>query len=215
MKVGIIGYRSWIGEVLADSLQDQTAHQIVCIDKQTWSSFETAGFQCLFIIPGKVIQTDEEMMAERLMVQQIANDRGQCKRQVLLSSLSIFDDTRYGRHKSEVEQAFYLGAATRRGWPNQTDMRSIAVRPGAIFGPTQDPNSHMLIPSIGREGRGLKLGTPDKPTKFISVYDLAEYLVRLCHEDPIVGDVPGTFTATPKQLLALWKTWDARVLERM
>ena len=210
-RVGIVGYRSWIARVLMDRIQGKADHQIVMIDKRDAASHDSRYLDALFIIPGKLVQTPEERDAEVQLVHDIAISHLTCKRQILLGSQAVYRDTPYGRHKFRVEDAFGGAGAIRRTHFDQADMQTIVIRPGAIFGPTQDVNSPMLIPSIAREGGELDLKTPNESTKFISVDDLADYLISLI-DGPTPAwwhnrDVPGTFEMTPVQLIQLWKTF--------
>src|SRR5881628_2493698 len=111
-SVGVIGYRSWIGQVLMDHIQEKTKHRIVMIDKSDAASWPTADYLALFIIPGKLVQTELEKLAERQLVHDIAASHTSCKRQILLGSKSSSADplSEYGNHKRLVEESF-LGAA--------------------------------------------------------------------------------------------------------
>ncbi len=202
--VGIIGYRSWIAVPLMHRL-GQYGAEIDPISKRDAAMIDTRGHECLIIIPGKLGQNEAENIQERELVRSIAVSKNTCERKILLSSLSIAErpDSPYGRHKRLVEDAFFEGEA---------DHRKIAVRPGAIFGPGQDLTAPMLIPQLMREGAATNLKTPDTPTKFVSVNDLAAFIGRLVYGDLMrlcgsVNEIPGTITATPRAIKDLWLTF--------
>lgn len=206
--IGIYGHRSWIGQALLDRIQETTDFCTTMIDKRDWD-WPTRSYRCLFIIPGKLEQTNEEMAEERRFVAAVAANPGSCPRQVLLGSQSVFErDTPYGVHKHMVEQAFF-GAHELR-WRDDPGTTPLVVRPGAVFGPTQPIGSKMLIPSLAREGDRLELRDPDRPTKFISIDDLVTHMVGLIDETPQWwggAEIPGTLVATPRQMKSLWRTF--------
>lgn len=220
-QVGIVGYRSWIGQALADRIQAETKHTILLIDKRDAIAQDTSHLKCLFIIPGKLEQTDLEKRQEMGLVERIGESVWACQRLVLLGSQSAAKHLAdrvdpdvvyptYGMHKWAVETAFYRGTNRRRLEGKQLYMHSIVVRPGAIFGPGQDVNAPMLIPQLAREGSDVELLTPDKPTKFVSIHHLTRFLVGLIDKDPGHGpcsDIPGQFEATPQAIKDLWETF--------
>lgn len=220
-NVGIVGYRSWIGQALADRIQEDTDHTVVLIEKRDAIVQDTSYLKCLFIIPGKLVQTDHEKRKEMGLVERVAESTSACQRLVLLGSQAaaghyadhVDPDVvypTYGQHKWAVETAFYRGANRRRIEGKQLYMHSIVVRPGAIFGPGQDVNAPMLIPQLVREGSETQLLSPDKPTKFVSISHLTRFLVDLIENDPPHGpcsSIPGQFEATPQAIKDLWETF--------
>lgn len=207
-KVGIVGYRSWIARELADQVRYRTDHEVVLIEKHEAPDVDCRDHLTLFIIPGKLVQTQEEMTAERNMVRAVAESPLSARRQILLSSMSAETrTTEYGMHKYLTELAFQYGAGIGR--------KQIAlIRPGAIFGPGQDLDAPMLIPQLARQHGFVDLQNPDKPTKFISVTDLCRCLVGLISASFATrteDDIPGTFTATPSAIKDLYHTFNRMV----
>ena len=88
-----------------------------------------------------------------------------------------------------------------------------------MFGPGQSEDADMLIPSLSRTRGKLELQAPDQLCQFIHVDDLTDHLARFA--DPLYCDVhragqpgshfvlPGTMTATPRQLKNLYNTWES------
>ncbi len=209
-RIGIIGYRSWIAEELIDRFcaQDAPANQAICIEKSDAATYDSSSFACLFLIPGKVVQTEAERAAELELVAAAVGNRRSCKRIVMLSSAAVGRTTEYGIHKDEVERVFFGAGILRRAYEGQQDLRTLAVRPGAVFGHRQSRDSTMLIPSIGREGTKIYLEWPDRPASFIHVSDLADHLISMLDPKFLpVGEIPGTFTMTPRQLVRLYEAW--------
>lgn len=212
--VGIIGHRSWIARALSQYITTETDCAVVPIEKHEAGHFDSSGYLCLYVIPGRTNPTANEMAAELELVSAVVNNPKTSRRVVLLSSQSIIKrETDYGRHKDHVEHVFFgSDVAMARVNAGQLDLR--AVRPGAVFGPGQDIDSQMLIPSIARTDGSVELTNPDKPTQFIHIDFLVSHMwlmalaclnghVALTHD----GAIPGTITATPRQMLQLYNTW--------
>lgn len=209
-QVGIIGYRSWIAKALVTRLETQ-GYEIVRIDKSQAGGFDSSSCDCLYIIPGRVVQNEQEREDEVELVRAIVANHHSSKRLILLSSSAITTQSEYGLHKDRVERKFFEWAAGRRAWFGQGDLVTKAVRPGAVFGAGQDRSSSMLIPSIAREGSGLYLEWPDRPARFVHVDDLATHMSLLAtsDKDRMATDyIYGTFEVTPRVLARLFETWE-------
>jgi hypothetical protein len=219
MLVGVVGHRSWIARQLIKTLDATSHYKAMPIVKADAAVRDTTGYQAIVIIPGKLVQTDEERAAEVKLVGDLAYSRNTCKRLILLSSKSVREAeyftlstenvSEYARHKLNVEKEFRAMADYRRGV--QPEMRSIIVRPGAIFGRGQDPLSPMLIPQLAREGEYTQIRSPDRVTSFVSVCALSKFLCQLVDKDiwNIAGAgepysrIPGEFEATPEAIKEL------------
>jgi 2'-hydroxyisoflavone reductase len=92
------------------------------------------------------------------------------------------DYANYGALKALCEQAV-------------TDVfgeRALLVRPGLIVGPLDPTGRFSYWPHrVARGGEVLAPGPPERPTQFVDVRDLGEWMVTLCEER-----VVGTFNAT-------------------
>ena len=72
------------------------------------------------------------------------------------------------------------------------DGRALVVRPGLIVGPHDPTGRFTYWPHrFARGGEVLAPARPDRPTQFVDVRDLAEWMIGLCEQD-----VGGTFNAT-------------------
>lgn len=198
-KVGIVGHRSWIGQALITELRT-AGYQPIIIGKEDAKILYTRDMDCLFIIPGRLNQSPSENLYEIDLVARIATNPLACRRQVLLGSQAR-PWTSYGRHKQHVERAF-LGER-----PLSDDMRTIVVRPGAVFGPGQSIDSPMLIPSLVREGVDLQLREPGHMTSFVHVRDLVRHMVMCVCSEPPTG-IPGSFDLYPYQVRDLYETFN-------
>jgi 2'-hydroxyisoflavone reductase len=70
--------------------------------------------------------------------------------------------------------------------------RALNVRPGLVVGPHDPTGRFTYWPSrVARGGEVLAVGPPERPTQFVDVRDLGEWLVELCERG-----VAGTFNAT-------------------
>jgi 2'-hydroxyisoflavone reductase len=70
--------------------------------------------------------------------------------------------------------------------------RALNVRPGLIVGPHDPTGRFTYWPyRIARGGEVLAVAPPERPTQFVDVRDLGEWLVDLCERE-----VAGTFNAT-------------------
>jgi hypothetical protein len=148
---------------------------------------------CLYLIIGRAKPTEAEMDAECAQMAAFMGNPRKPRRAVYLSSL--------GSNRAKRDCEGMLGPLGERGF---------IIRPGAVFGPSQDPLSEMLIPSLARD-ENLTLRTPELNTQFVSVYDLVRFLQQCADPEwfPFdCWDVPGTFTMTPLQMRALWRTWN-------
>lgn len=88
----------------------------------------------------------------------------------------------YGALKALCEEA------VREAWGSDATI----VRPGLIVGPDDTTDRFPYWPRrLARGGEVLAPGSPDAPTQFIDVRDLAAWMVRL-----LEGGVSGTFNAT-------------------
>jgi nucleoside-diphosphate-sugar epimerase len=201
--IGIVGHRSWIAHELFGKLA-RAGHHVVAVDKADLGSEDLGHIDCLYLVLGRAKPTEQEQQdeidqASRLILG-AAGGFALPKRIVYLSSMV------QTRAKTCVEALLLR---------HKHLCRIEICRPAAVFGPGQDPNSSMLVPSLARD-ETLELRTPDKLTKFIHVDALTDWLVQFADlqfrnhngngEPGSIFRVPGTFTMTPRQMKALVNT---------
>lgn len=205
-QVAIAGHRSFIAQALDRELA-RHGKRVFPLHKASLRTDDLSGFDCVYLVLGRAkpdpIQAAEEMHQVMDFLENVRKPR----RAVYISSMSMSE------HKLWCERLIreYAG----RSSPPQVPIA--IIRPGAVFGPDQDMDSRMLIPSMVR---GADAFTPDWPmllTKFISVGDLASHLANFSNpsywdvnrsgEPDSMCDVPGTFSLTPHQVHELYRAF--------
>lgn len=200
-RPGIIGHRSWIAKVLDGRLACSRA-----FTKERVGVDDYSDVSCLYLFAGRAHPNNWDAAQERMLVGRLMSlaQRHWPQRILYVSSRAAIGGPRdeYSRLKIDCEMAL----------EQKFGDRLAIVRPGAVFGPGQDPESPMLIPMIGRKGDATRLATPDRPTTFIHVDRLVDHLVRFLDmgyrgEPDGSWNIPGSFVMTPAQMLSLWNTW--------
>lgn len=214
IRVGIVGFRSFIARELMAHLAEGYNRQFSMFNKEHLGDIDFSEVDCLYLFLGRAKPSDEERAAEKRQVIAFSENKRRPKRVVYISSMD-----HYGTHKGECERILIesLGPDANERLGGDT----VIIRPAAVFGPGQDPESPMLIPSLVRDPK-LELRTPDRLTKFISVRALAAHLAQFSNPGWVdiqyhgqvftssmasLYDVPGTFTASPRQITDLLETF--------
>lgn len=199
-KVAIAGFRSFIARELADQL---CAHgKAVCfVAKDNIGIEDLSMFDCVYLVLGRAKPNPREAAAEVRQVTDFLGNPRRPRRAVYIGSMSMSE------HKLKCEELIKGCGA----------LRIDVIRPGAVFGPNQDIDSAMLIPSMARGGEKFVPDWPFLLTAFISVGDLAAHLVNFSNpgyldmnrsgQPDSMCDVPGTFRLTPHQVHELYKTF--------
>lgn len=195
--VGLVGHRSFISRALIAEL-DRRGLRPAVLSKGLLGGEEVGDLDLLYLVTGRERPTEEEAAVELAQVRALTRNPRRPSRIVFLSSRLELP------HKRACE------ALVR-------DAHGVSVRPPAIFGPGQRPDSAMLIPSLVRTAGGIPLREPDRPSMFIHVDRLAVYLADLadphaywsCAEwDPAsLDEIPGCLTLTPAQVRDLFLTF--------
>lgn len=203
-RVGIAGRRSFISHDLTGRLMDRGL-SVEFPPKECLGTRDFSCLDCLYLVLGRARPTPEDGSAEVRQLSDLLCNPRKPRRAVYISSM-VTTETK-ARCESMV-----------RGYSETvSDHAPIPItvlRPGAVFGPRQAPDSPMLIPSMAREGERFAPLRPFQPTRFISSGDLADHLVRFSDPgflDPSRAgepgsqhDIPGTFTLTPHQVHELY-----------
>ncbi len=199
-QVAIAGHRSFIARALAVELELRGI-PVTVLDKSELGTRDLSVFSCVYLVLGRSRPTwDDADLEMRQLTAFIENPHGPT-RTVYISSKRLSECKRWCEQRiKEVSKRYRV---------------INVIRPAAVFGPGQDPNSEMLVPSLVRTGGDLELRSPDLLTKFISTGDLARYLAEFAdpswynhnwHGDPdSIFDVPGTFTMTPHDMRELYR----------
>lgn len=218
-RVAIAGHRSFIARELATQLMTH-GKSVANLTKANLGIENLSGFDCVYLVLGRAKPGPTEAADEVHQVMDFLGNPRKPRRAVYISSMSMSE------HKLKCEELIRESGQPLRGdgtpKPEHRPIRIDVIRPGAVFGPDQDMDSRMLIPSMVRGGEGF---TPDWPfllTRFISVGDLAAYLVNFSNpsywdldrsgQPDSICEVPGTFTLTPHQVHELYRAF--RGLER-
>lgn len=176
---GIIGHRSWLAIPLLHELE-QFGMQVHFIDKTYAAHFDFSQFDMVFLIAGRARPTDFERTQELQLVADVMAWDRRPKRLIYVSSLAVLrEPTPYSQTKMACEN---LVLSRDFGY---------VVRPPVIFGPGQDSNSNMLVPSIARARMGLEtleLKEPVRAFNLMHVKDVA-YGLGLLGRDALGEDV--------------------------
>jgi nucleoside-diphosphate-sugar epimerase len=193
---GIIGHRSWLAVPLLKELEKYEV-QTIFIDKLYGPHLDMSEYDMVFLIAGRARPTDFERTQElQLVSDMMAFDR-RPRRLIYVSSLAVLrEPTPYAQTKLACEK---IVLSRDFGY---------VVRPPVIFGPGQDPDSNMLVPSIARAKMGLEtleLKEPVRAFNLMHVNDVA-YGMVLLGRDAIGEDVRilnlGSNAVTPVELIS-------------
>ncbi len=164
-KAAIVGRRSWLAAPLARSLQE-IGIEPTFIEKNIAPRTDLSMFQTVYLIAGRARPTIQERMEELHLVSEMMDTKRPPETLVYVSSLAVErEPTPYSQTKLACEK---LVLAKKFGR---------VVRPPVIYGPTQDVNSDMLIPSIARahiKRSPLILKQPLKPFYLMSADDVCQ-----------------------------------------
>jgi nucleoside-diphosphate-sugar epimerase len=176
---GIIGHRSWLAMPLFLELE-QFGMQVHFIDKLYGPHFDFSQYDMVFLIAGRARPTDVERAQELQYVSDMMAFDRRPRRLVYVSSSAVLrEPTPYAQTKMACEN---LVLSRDFGY---------VVRPPVIFGPGQDPDSNMLVPSIARAKMGLEtleLKQPVRSFNLMHVKDVA-YGLGLMGRDALGEDV--------------------------
>jgi hypothetical protein len=206
-QVAIAGHRSFIAQALGRELE-RHGKRVFPLSKASLRTDDLSGFDCVYLVLGRAKPGPIESAEEMHQVMDFLENVRKPRRAVYVSSMSMSE------HKLWCERLIreYAG----RSSPPQVPVT--IIRPGAVFGPDQDMDSMMLIPSMVRAGDAFKPDWPFLLTRFISVDDLAAHLamfadpgywdVNRSGQPDSMCDVPGTFTLTPHQVHELHRAFE-------
>jgi len=192
-QVGLCGHRSFISRALIAELARRGVQPAI-FTKGLLGEEDLSGLDCLYLVLGRARPSPQEAAEELEQVWAYAANPRRAKRTVYLSSRRTY------LHKAKAEELI-------------SSVGGVSVRPPAVFGPGQDPTSEMLIPSLVRTGGTVKLERPLRPSRFIHVDRLAEYLgqfVRPSFHEAFrqmprgPSQLPGEFVLTPTQMRDLY-----------
>lgn len=200
-RVAVVGSRSFIARDLLHAAGERGIPSIF-LDKDSLGSIDMSGLDCVYLVLGRSHPTPDEDEAETERLSAFLSNPRPPKRAVYIGSL------RPTMGKQRCESMIAKHAYTPE---------IFVVRPPAVFGPNQDQDSMMLIPSIARWDGEVSLRTPDVLTRFISVRDLTDYLLNFsdlgwydiprCQVSDSSFDIPGTFSARPRDIRELYRTF--------
>lgn len=207
-RTAIVGHRSWISQKLTEVLVSQ-GQWPAPIHKDFIGTADMSLYDCVYLVLGRARPNEAEDQAERDQVKAFLKNPRKPKRAVYISSQLLSA----GKLWCENELGLFMKNCSV--WHCFITI----IRPPAVFGPDQDINSEMLIPSLARTNGALELRTPNYPSEFISVHDLALHLTKFsdvnwhdinrCGQPDSIFWIPGTFSATPSQLASLYRTFIA------
>lgn len=237
IKIGIIGYRSWIAQSLIKAFNSSFDFEIVCIDKSDFikeykssphtsctipsiklNKYYDLGY--LFVVPGKLNQDYEENYNEVLLAATIGKWASDDIPILFLSSKFEGKDNEYANHKKNVENSLIDHAKGCR-------TKISIFKPPAMFGELQSKNSPMLIPFIVNSGGNVLLNSADTETEFLYINDFIRVVIneiffnfgvnRTINGDffsylpsvKFVKDFENVIKITPRNLVNLYKVFNS------
>lgn len=205
-KVAIAGHRSFIAQELVRQLGGH-GKSVAFLAKGNLGVEDMTNYDCVYLVLGRAKPTAGEAAEEKHQVRDFLENPRKPRRAVYISSMSMSE------HKLYCENLIREYSAS----PDGSRVPIFVLRPGAVFGPHQDPDSRMLIPSMVRGGEKFAPNWPFLLTKFISVDDLALHLTSFSSplywdmnrsgQPDSMSDVPGTFSLTPHQMNELYRAF--------
>jgi 2'-hydroxyisoflavone reductase len=172
----------------AERLCGDRAHDLSALAGRTWDAvIDTSGYT-----PDAVLASAEALASSG--------------RYCFVSSVSVYAD--FSVPANEDSAVAVLGDLPREEVTNESygalnalceevvreafDGRALVVRPGLIVGPHDPTGRFTYWPHrVARGGEVLAPGPPGRPTQFVDVRDLADWIIDLCERE-----VSGTFNAT-------------------
>lgn len=204
-QVAIAGHRSFIAKQLARELE-LAGTPAEPMDKSSLGVRDMSDLYCVYLVLGRAKPRPADETEEMGQLAAFLSNPNPPRRAVYISSLVQTNAKKWCERQIREHNE-----------RTSKSPRVFVIRPAAVFGPDQDLDSDMLIPSIARSEGVLQLRTPDSMTEFISVGDLTRHLARFAQQgwtdhlwagDPAsIFSVPGTFTATPHQIRELYKAF--------
>lgn len=209
MKVGVIGYRSWIASALIDVLEDQ-GYLVDRMPKDP--SLDMRGYKCVFLFAGRSRPSVLEIADEKLLVERIAGKSvDSCPRRlVYISSARAMDGGTIAGLTDPYLLLKYDCELMLRTRYTGSELR--IVRLPAVFGAGQPRASTMLVPTIARDGHSAALKEPKKKAVFGHVDDVVVFLSEFCNEKIDTyktidaHEIPGSFYASARNIKDLAET---------